>query len=125
MRREVMTGTDVLRAQYGDDRRLSARQALWAYRTKRSQVKFQKLGLAVNCRAAAYIGDAMIVGRLANSTGIQQGIWRRSLQRNPFEVLRMNDDLVKSQQQVADRFRALGLVPVDIKVADIVWPHSG
>jgi SAM-dependent methyltransferase len=33
MRREAMTGTDVLRAQYGDDRRLSARQALWTYRS--------------------------------------------------------------------------------------------
>jgi SAM-dependent methyltransferase len=30
---EVMTGTDVLRSQYGDDRRLSARQALWTYRS--------------------------------------------------------------------------------------------
>jgi SAM-dependent methyltransferase len=30
---EVMTGTDVLRAQYGDDRRLAARQALWTYRS--------------------------------------------------------------------------------------------
>ncbi len=33
----------------------------------------------------------------------------------------MNDELVKSQQRVADRFRALGLVPVDITVSDIVW----
>jgi hypothetical protein len=36
----------------------------------------------------------------------------------------MNDDLVRSQQKVADRFRALGLLPVDIKVADDVW-HAG
>jgi len=33
----------------------------------------------------------------------------------------MNEALTQSQQRVADRFRALGLVPVDIKVADIVW----
>ena len=33
----------------------------------------------------------------------------------------MNDELTRSQQKVADRFRALGLVPVDIKVSDIVW----
>jgi hypothetical protein len=31
----------------------------------------------------------------------------------------MNDDLARSQQKVADRFRALGLLPVDIKVSDI------
>ena len=41
--------------------------------------------------------------------------------RVPAEVLPMNDDLARSQQQVADRFRALGLLPVDIKVSDIVW----
>jgi hypothetical protein len=36
----------------------------------------------------------------------------------------MNDDLVRSQQKVADRFRALGLLPVEIKVSEIVW-HAG
>jgi hypothetical protein len=33
----------------------------------------------------------------------------------------MNDELTRSQQKVADRFRAQGLIPVDLKVADIVW----
>jgi hypothetical protein len=36
----------------------------------------------------------------------------------------MNDQLAASQQKVADRFRALGLVPVDIKVSNIVWRAS-
>jgi len=36
----------------------------------------------------------------------------------------MDADLVNSQQLVADRFHGLGLVPVDIKVSDIVW-HPG
>jgi len=61
---------------------------------------------------------------LSSATGIQQDVWRRALARHPFEVLRMNDDLARTQQKVADRFRALGLVPVDIKVSDIVWRAS-
>ena len=58
---------------------------------------------------------------LSDATGIQQDVWHRAVARHPFTVLPMNDDLVASQQKVADRFRALGLVPVEIKVSDIVW----
>ncbi|HEY4044065.1 MAG TPA: aliphatic sulfonate ABC transporter substrate-binding protein [Rhodopila sp.] len=58
---------------------------------------------------------------LADATGIQQGVWSRALKSDPFQVVRMTDDLTRSQQGVADRFRSLGLVPVDIKVSDIVW----
>jgi sulfonate transport system substrate-binding protein len=61
---------------------------------------------------------------LAGATGIPAEVWTRSLARDPFQVRPMNDDLVRSQQKVADRFRALGLLPVDIKVADDVW-HAG
>ncbi|HEX4365779.1 MAG TPA: aliphatic sulfonate ABC transporter substrate-binding protein [Rhodopila sp.] len=61
---------------------------------------------------------------LAGATGIPAEVWTRSLARDPFQVRPMNDDLVRNQQKVADRFRALGLLPVDIKVADDVW-HAG
>ena len=62
-----------------------------------------------------------IAAILAEGTGIVQDVWSRALTDDPFEVTPMNDDLVRSQQKVAERFRALGLVPVDIKVSDIVW----
>ena len=62
-----------------------------------------------------------IAALLAGSTGIAQDVWTRALAEHPFQVEPMTEDLVRSQQKVADRFRALGLVPVDIKVADIVW----
>jgi sulfonate transport system substrate-binding protein len=62
-----------------------------------------------------------VAALLAGATGISQDVWTRALAQDPFQVLPMNDDLAKSQQKVADRFRALGLVPVDIKVSDIVW----
>jgi sulfonate transport system substrate-binding protein len=58
---------------------------------------------------------------LARSTGMSQDVWTRALADDQFQVLPMNDQLIASQQKVADRFRAAGLVPVDIKVADIVW----
>ena len=58
---------------------------------------------------------------LANATGITPDVWSRALASHPFEVLRLNDDLVRSQQKVADRFKAQGLIPVEIKVADIFW----
>jgi hypothetical protein len=37
------------------------------------------------------------------------------------EVPPVTGDLARGQQQIADRFRALGLLPVDIKVSDAVW----
>ena len=65
-----------------------------------------------------------VAALLANATGIPSDVWFRALTNDPFEVTRMTDDLTQSQQKVADRFRALGLIPVDIKVSDIVWPAS-
>jgi aliphatic sulfonates family ABC transporter substrate-binding protein len=62
-----------------------------------------------------------VAGLLADATGIPQAVWSHALEKDPFQVLPMNDDLARSQQAVADRFRALGLIPVDIKVASIVW----
>ena len=46
---------------------------------------------------------------------------RLVLMDDAFQVLPMNDDLTRSQQKVANRFRTQGLVPMDIKVSDIVW----
>jgi aliphatic sulfonates family ABC transporter substrate-binding protein len=62
-----------------------------------------------------------VASLLAGATGIQEDVWTRALANDPFQVVPMSDDLTHSQQTVADRFRAQGLVPVDIKVADIVW----
>jgi sulfonate transport system substrate-binding protein len=46
---------------------------------------------------------------------------RRMIARLPAELLPMSGEIVRSQQQIADRFRALGLIPADITVADTVW----
>jgi aliphatic sulfonates family ABC transporter substrate-binding protein len=70
-------------------------------------------------QASAHRGD--VAALLAGATGIPQDVWTRALVTDPFKVRPMSDDIIRSQQKVADRFRAQGLVPVDVKVADIVW----
>ncbi|HEY0181725.1 MAG TPA: aliphatic sulfonate ABC transporter substrate-binding protein [Rhodopila sp.] len=62
-----------------------------------------------------------IAALLAGGTGIAQEVWTRALAQDPFQVVPMSDELTRGQQKVADRFRTLGLVPVDVKVSDIVW----
>ena len=61
---------------------------------------------------------------LATATGIGSDVWSRALKDDPFEVAAMTDATIAQQQRTADRFRALGLIPVAITVADIVWRPS-
>jgi sulfonate transport system substrate-binding protein len=75
--------------------------------------------IATAAKAKARPDDVAVL--LAEATGIPREIWARALAADPLQVLPMNDDLARSQQKVADRFRALGLLPVDIKVSDITW----
>jgi NitT/TauT family transport system substrate-binding protein/sulfonate transport system substrate-binding protein len=58
---------------------------------------------------------------LSDATGIPLAAMQRTIDRASMEVLPMNDQLVRSQQAVADRFRKIGLLPTDIKVSDQVW----
>jgi sulfonate transport system substrate-binding protein len=64
---------------------------------------------------------ADVAAALATTTGIPLDVWVRALVDDPFQVMRMDDALTQSQQKVAERFRALNLIPVDLKVSDIVW----
>jgi aliphatic sulfonates family ABC transporter substrate-binding protein len=65
-----------------------------------------------------------VAGVLGEATGIPVDVWSRALAQDTFQVQRVDDTVVRSQQKVADRFRVLGLVPIDIKVSDIVWRAS-
>jgi aliphatic sulfonates family ABC transporter substrate-binding protein len=82
------------------------------------------IGILAKTAETARGDHAAVASLLAGSTGIAQDVWARALAGDPLEVVPMTDDLARSQQKVADRFRAQGLVPVDIKVSDIVW-HAG
>jgi NitT/TauT family transport system substrate-binding protein/sulfonate transport system substrate-binding protein len=62
-----------------------------------------------------------VAALLATATGMPIDAVRRGVDRDPFIVLPMDDELTRSQQKVAERFRALGLIPAEIKVSDAVW----
>ncbi len=61
---------------------------------------------------------------IAKETGMPIEAVQRAAGRAPFVVLPMNDEIVRNQQIVANRFRSLGLIPIDIKVSDAVWRAS-
>ncbi|HVY15006.1 MAG TPA: aliphatic sulfonate ABC transporter substrate-binding protein [Rhodopila sp.] len=62
-----------------------------------------------------------VADQLAASTGISREAIGRAVDRAPFQVRFMDQAFVDSQQKVADRFRALNLIPADIQVASAVW----
>lgn len=57
----------------------------------------------------------------AEATGVDIEAVRRFVARSNFRVVPIDDEIVKSQQAVADRFTRLGLIPRSINVQDIVW----
>jgi len=57
----------------------------------------------------------------AAATGVDIEAIRRFVDRSNYRVVPVDDDVIRSQQAVADRFAKLGLIPKPVKVADIVW----
>jgi sulfonate transport system substrate-binding protein len=62
------------------------------------------------------------VGRvLAAITGVDPDIQTIAARRSSFAIGKVTDDIVATQQAVADRFFHLGLIPRQIAVRDAVW----
>lgn len=57
----------------------------------------------------------------SEATGVDLEAVRRSVARATFGIAPVSDDVIKTQQAVADRFAKLGLIPKPIKVSEIVW----
>ena len=57
----------------------------------------------------------------AAATGVDIEAIRRFVARSNYSVVPVDEDIIKIQQSVADRFARLGLIPKPVKVADIVW----
>lgn len=57
----------------------------------------------------------------AEATGVDPEAVRRSVDRSNFRVIPVDNEAIRSQQAVADRFARLGLIPKQVKVSDIVW----
>jgi sulfonate transport system substrate-binding protein len=65
------------------------------------------------------------VGRLmAEITGVDVEIQTIAARRSSFAIGKLTDDIVATQQAVADRFFKLGLVPRAITVREAVWTAS-
>jgi sulfonate transport system substrate-binding protein len=60
----------------------------------------------------------------AEATGIDIEASRRFVDRSSYRVVPVNDDTVRNQQLVADRFARLGLIAKPVNVSDIVWKWS-
>jgi sulfonate transport system substrate-binding protein len=59
---------------------------------------------------------------LAEASGVDLAAEQRSVDRAEFTFGPLNSDVLAQQQEVADRFQKLGLIPAPIRVRDIVWP---
>jgi sulfonate transport system substrate-binding protein len=57
----------------------------------------------------------------AEATGVDIEAIRRFVDRSNYQVVPVDDEIIASQQAVADRFAKLGLIPKPVKVSDIVW----
>jgi sulfonate transport system substrate-binding protein len=57
----------------------------------------------------------------ADATGVDIEAIKRFVDRSNYKVIPVDDEVIRSQQAVADRFTRLGLIPKQVKVSDIVW----
>jgi sulfonate transport system substrate-binding protein len=64
---------------------------------------------------------ADVARSLSDVTGVPQDIQAVAAERSAFAIGPMTDDIVQTQQGVADRFYKLGLIPKPVVVRDIVW----
>jgi sulfonate transport system substrate-binding protein len=57
----------------------------------------------------------------AEATGVDIEAISRFVNRSNYQVVPLDDEIIKSQQAVADRFARIGLIPKAVNVTDIVW----
>jgi sulfonate transport system substrate-binding protein len=57
----------------------------------------------------------------AEATGVDLEAIRRFVDRSNYRIVPLDDDVIKSQQAVADRFARLGIIPKPVKISEIVW----
>ncbi|CAI0705007.1 sulfonate ABC transporter substrate-binding protein [Serratia ficaria] len=61
---------------------------------------------------------------LAQSTGLEQAIWAKAIARMPFGSQRMTPEVFSQQQRLADRFTAIGLLPVKVDINAARWSED-
>jgi sulfonate transport system substrate-binding protein len=80
-------------------------------------------GLAEAARWAE-ANRAEVASALAAVTGVPLEVQAVAANRASFLIGPVTDEIVTTQQAVADRFHKLGLIPKPIAVRDIVWRHT-
>jgi sulfonate transport system substrate-binding protein len=64
---------------------------------------------------------AEVATRLQEATGVDKAATTRAVERSNYTVVPINGRIIATQQETADRFHKLGLIPKAINVKDIVW----
>src|SRR5882672_37518 len=67
---------------------------------------------------------AEVATALAAVTGVPLEVQIVAANRASFVIGAVTDEIIDTQQAVADRFHKLGLIPKPIAVRDIVWRHT-
>lgn len=57
----------------------------------------------------------------SQASGVELEAQRRTVNRTQFNFVPINETIATQQQQTADRFHRLGLIPKPIQIRDIVW----
>ena len=57
----------------------------------------------------------------AEATGVDIEAIRRFVERSNYQVVPVDDDIIKGQHAVADRFARIRRIPKPVNVSDIVW----
>jgi len=72
-------------------------------------------------------GDAHrdeVARMLTAQTGVPLDAWTRSVNRASFRTVPIDDRVLGEQQQVADRFYGLRIIPAPVNVHDYAWHAS-
>ncbi len=64
---------------------------------------------------------AEVAARLHEATAVDKAAVTRAVERSDYTVVPINDRIIATQQETADRFHKLGLIPRPVQVKDIVW----
>jgi sulfonate transport system substrate-binding protein len=67
---------------------------------------------------------AELAALAAEATGIDVKSWTTAFARAEFSLGPVTDSHIAQQQQLADTFQALGIIPRKIQVKDIIWQGS-
>lgn len=58
---------------------------------------------------------------IVEATGADQAAIGASIRRSLFKLSPLTDEIIATQQTIADRFASLGLIPAPVRVRDAVW----